>query len=120
MRTGLFRFSQFPNYFAEISCWWVMFFWAGLPSVIPKHAYIVMSPVFTSILLRYVSGVANLAHSQRERYGNQQDYQEYVARTPVLFPFMKPFYAHRPVPAALMASTHSDPLQDSAKEEETK
>jgi steroid 5-alpha reductase family enzyme len=117
MRTGLYRFCQFPNYFAEISCWWVMFLWAGLPRVLPEHPYIVISPIFTSILLRYVSGVANLAASQQERYGSQQDYQEYVARTPVLLPFMKPFLARRQVPTPLMRpSPSNDSRQESASE----
>lgn len=102
MRGGLYYFSQFPNYFAEIACWWAMFLWAGLPGVVASHPYIVISPIFTTLLLRFGSGVATLAPSQRERYGQRRDYQEYLATTPLLLPFMKPFYANREVPASLM------------------
>ena len=103
MRSGLFYFSQFPNYFAEISIWWTMLFWAGFPDVFPsRHAYIILSPLLTTLLLRWGSGVALLQASQQKRYGGRRDYQEYVASTPLLFPFMKPFYARRKPAEALM------------------
>lgn len=91
MRTGLFYYSQFPNYFAEICCWWAMVAWAGFPGVISsKHAYILVSPILTTLLLRWGSGVSTLQASQQERYGSRQDYRDYVASTPLLLPFLKP------------------------------
>ena len=70
-----------------------MFFWAGFPGVFVPHGYIIVSPIITSLLLRFGSGVAMTKKSQEERYGDRQDYRDYVASTPLLFPFMKPFYA---------------------------
>jgi steroid 5-alpha reductase family enzyme len=67
VRTGLYYLCQFPNYFAEISVWWTMFFWAGFPSVFISHPWIIASPIFTTILLRFVSGVSNLAEGQQKR-----------------------------------------------------
>lgn len=107
MSTGLYRFSQFPNYFAEIAFWWSMCLWAGLPHVIANHPWILVSPVFTTLLLRFGSGVANLAPSQRERYGDREDYRAYVASTPLLLPFMKPFYAGRGAEDAPEAMLHT-------------
>lgn len=95
MSTGLYYFSQFPNYFAEIAFWWSMCLWCGLPHVIASHPWILVSPVFTTLLLRFGSGVANLAPSQRERYGDREDYRQYIATTPLLLPFMKPFFIGR-------------------------
>ena len=80
--------------------WWAMFFWAGLPSVALAHPYTLISPIFTTYLLRYGSGVANLSYYHKQSYGHREDYREYVAKTPVLLPFMKPFYAGNEAAAA--------------------
>lgn len=67
MRTGLFALCQFPNYAGEIGCWLAMFFWAGFPRTFIAHPWIILSPVFTSVLLLYVSGarLPGLACCQR-------------------------------------------------------
>jgi steroid 5-alpha reductase family enzyme len=109
VRTGFYYFCQFPNYFAEIAVWWTMFFWAGFPNVFLAHPWILISPLFTTVLLRYGSGVANLAEHQRQRYGHREDYREYVASTPVLLPFMKPFYAWPSTLAQPLLGNESDP-----------
>lgn len=71
-----------------------MFFWAGFPKIAFSHPFILLSPVFTTYLLRYGSGVANLSFYQKKSYGHREDYREYVAKTPLLLPFMKPFYVN--------------------------
>jgi steroid 5-alpha reductase family enzyme len=72
-----------------------MFFWAGFPGVFIPRGYIMVSPIFTTLLLHWGSGVANLKKGQEERYGERQDYRDYCASTPLLLPFMKPFYKDR-------------------------
>lgn len=93
MHVGLYRLCQYPNYFGEIMCWIVMWAWAGFPTVFVNYPWIIISPVFTTLLLRYVSGVPPLQKSQGERYGDREDFQRYIANTPLIFPFMKPFVA---------------------------
>lgn len=70
-----------------------MYFWAGLPGLAASEAYIIISPVVTTLLLRFGSGVATLKPAQEERYGDRQDYRDYCASTPLLIPLFKPFYA---------------------------
>lgn len=80
-----------------------MYFWAGLPTIAFSHPFILLSPIFTTYLLRYGSGVANLSFYHQKSYGHREDYREYVAKTPLLLPFMKPFYANNvlePAPEA--------------------
>lgn len=54
--SGLFTLCQFPNYFGEMACWIVMCLWAGLPNVLPSYPWIIISPIFITGLLRFVSG----------------------------------------------------------------
>jgi hypothetical protein len=102
VRTGFYYWCQYPNYFGEIAVWWTMYFWCGFPNLAFSHPYILLSPIFTTYLLRYGSGVANLSYYQGKSYGHREDYREYVAKTPLLLPFMKPFYVNnvaQPAPA---------------------
>jgi steroid 5-alpha reductase family enzyme len=100
IRTGLYRWSQYPNYSAEIAIWWAIFFWAGFPHVFASNPWIIVSPLIATVNMRWGAGVMMLEQTHRERYGHRADYQEYTATTPVLLPFMKPFYAKQAPPAA--------------------
>ena len=102
-RTGFYYWCQYPNYFGEIGVWWSMFLWAGIPNIALSHPFILISPIFTTYLLRYASGVANLSYYHKQSYGHREDYREYVAKTPLLLPFMKPFYAGNAAEAAAQA-----------------
>ena len=79
-------------------------------SFVPK----MLAVMFTTLLLRFGSGVANLAPSQRERYGDREDYREYVASTPLLLPFMKPFYAGRSAEDAPEDLVHTGDVEGDA------
>lgn len=82
---GLWSYSRHPNYFGEISLWTgiaVMSF-----SSLSGTQYLTMiSPVFTYLLLVYVSGVRLLEISGMEKWGHLESYQKYVRSTPSLFP----------------------------------
>ena len=45
-----------------------------------------ISPIFVTLLLTRVSGVPMLERRADEKWGGQQDYEAYKARTPVLIP----------------------------------
>jgi steroid 5-alpha reductase family enzyme len=100
VRTGLYRWSQYPNYFAEIAMWWTIFFWAGFPHVFVSRPWIIASPLFVTLIMRWASGVLMLDRIHRERYGGRADCQEYRVTTPLLLPFMKPFCAKRAPPTS--------------------
>ena len=87
---GLWSYSRHPNYFGEITLWLgisIMSF-----SSLSGWQYITLiSPLFTYILLVYISGVRILEISGREKWGHLESYQKYVQTTPSLFPFSKLF-----------------------------
>lgn len=45
-----------------------------------------ISPVFVTFLLTKVSGIPLLEQRSDEKWGGQEDYEAYKARTPVLIP----------------------------------
>ena len=87
---GLWSYSRHPNYFGEITLWLgisIMSF-----SSLSGWQYITLiSPLFTYLLLVYISGVRILEISGMEKWGHLDSYQQYILRTPSLFPFSNLF-----------------------------
>ena len=83
--TGLWAWSRHPNYFGEI------LLWAGIaliafPVLQGAQLATLISPVFVFVLLTRISGVPLLESRGKKRWGDEPAYQEYKARTPVLWP----------------------------------
>ena len=81
--SGLWAYSRHPNYVGEIVLWTgvsVMSF-----SSLSGVQYIALiSPIFTYLLLVYVSGISILEATGKERWGHLKSYQEYIENTPSL------------------------------------
>jgi steroid 5-alpha reductase family enzyme len=82
--TGLWAKSRHPNYFGEIVLW------AGIAvmsfSSLEEWQYLTLiSPIFTYILLVYVSGVRMLEARADKKWGHDEDYKKYKSNTPVLW-----------------------------------
>ena len=80
---GLWAKSRHPNYVGEITLW------AGVAimsfSSLQGWQYIsLISPIFTYLLLVYVSGVPQLTASGQKKWGHLESYQEYIKNTPTL------------------------------------
>ena len=86
---GLWSYSRHPNYFGEIILWLgisIMSF-----SSLSSWQYLTLiSPLFTYMLLVYISGVRILEISGMEKWGHLDNYQAYLRTTPSLFPYSKP------------------------------
>ena len=83
--SGLWSWSQHPNYAGEI------LLWAGiagiaLPTLRGAQLATLISPLFVFVLLTRISGIPLLRARAKKRWGNDPDYQAYVARTPTLVP----------------------------------
>ena len=80
---GLWAKSRHPNYVGEITLW------AGVAimsfSSLEGSQYIsLISPIFTYLLLVYVSGVPQLTASGQKKWGHLESYQDYIKNTPKL------------------------------------
>ena len=81
--TGLWAWSRHPNYFGEITLWTGMAILA-VPVLQGWQWATLISPVFVAFLLIKVSGIPMLEKKADERWGGQDDYEEYKRKTPVL------------------------------------
>ena len=82
--TGLWAKSRHPNYFGEIVLW------AGIAvmsfSSLEGWQYLTLiSPIFTYILLVYVSGVRMLEARADIKWGHDENYKKYKSNTPALW-----------------------------------
>jgi steroid 5-alpha reductase family enzyme len=82
---GLWSISRHPNYFGEILLW-IGIAIIALPTLQGWRWLTLISPVFVTILLTKVSGVPLLEKRADNKWGGQEDYEEYKKRTPVLIP----------------------------------
>jgi steroid 5-alpha reductase family enzyme len=86
--TGLWAWSRHPNYFGEIVLW-IGVAIIALPVLRGWQWVGLISPVFVAVLLTRISGVPLLERRADEKWGGQEDYEAYKARTPVLIPWRR-------------------------------
>ena len=82
---GLWARSRHPNYFGEITLWTgitVM----GISTFEGMNYLAIFSPIFSYLLLVYVSGVRLLELRWHKKWGHLEDYQNYKKNTPKLIP----------------------------------
>lgn len=83
IQTGLWRYSRHPNYFGDILVWWGIFI-ISLPVILQQsawHLLTILSPLFISYMLIFVSGIPLLEKKQDLKYKDNKDYQAYKAKT---------------------------------------
>ena len=85
---GLWYYSRHPNYFGEIILWLGIAI-MSFSSLSSWQYFTLISPLFTYMLLVYVSGVRILEISGMEKWGHLDSYQAYVRTTSSLFPYFK-------------------------------
>lgn len=84
--TGLWSWSQHPNYFGEIVLWIGIFLMSA--STVSGWGWRgALSPIFVAFLLLKISGVPILDRRAEERWGADPDYRRYADSVPVLIPW---------------------------------
>ena len=82
---GLWARSRHPNYFGEITLWTgitVM----GISTFDGMNYLALFSPIFSYLLLNYVSGVRMLEYRGHKKWGHLDSYKKYKKETPKLIP----------------------------------
>lgn len=80
MDKGLWKYTQHPNYFGEVTQWWGIFVVA---LAVPFGFVSIIGPIFITYMIIKVSGIRLL----NWRYRSDDKYAEYKKRTRVFFPW---------------------------------
>lgn len=84
---GLWRYSQYPNYFGEMCMWWGIFL-ISIPYLAGITWLSVIGPILITSLLVFVTGIPPLRKKHNEEYGNDPEYLKYKKNTSLLVPLM--------------------------------
>lgn len=93
---GVWKWSRHPNYFGEIVLWWGIFMSAA-NVLVDWQWFAIVSPLFITLLLLFVSGIPPLERSANEKWLNSDhaaEYQEYKNQTSPLIPLPPVIYRH--------------------------
>jgi len=82
---GLWARSRHPNYFGEISLWTGITVMA-ISTFEGMNFLALFSPIFSYLLLVYVSGVRMLEYRGKKKWGHLDEYKKYKENTPKLIP----------------------------------
>lgn len=84
--SGLWSYSRHPNYLGEILVWAGVYIFAASNLTAAESLLALISPIFITILLRYVSGVPLLEKAADKKWGNSDSYQKYRLQTGLILP----------------------------------
>ena len=83
--SGIWSWSRHPNYFGEILLWCGITIIA-LPVLQGWQFITLISPIFIIILLTQISGVRLLELRGKKKWGDDDEYKNYIKNTSVLIP----------------------------------
>jgi len=93
---GVWKWSRHPNYYGEILVWLGMFLIAA--SILTGWKWVaVLSPIFITAILLFLSGIPLLEEKADERFGWNPYYGEFKRRTPTLLLFPPVLYRKLPL-----------------------
>ena len=85
--SGIWKYSRHPNYLGEITLWLGISI-ISFSSLEGLELLTLISPIFTYLLLVYVSGVRILEYNGNKKWGHLDSYKKYKEKTPRLIGFL--------------------------------
>ncbi len=85
--SGVWKYSRHPNYLGEIMCWVGIYVFSFTSLSQINKLIALISPVFITFLLLFVSGIPILEKKADEKWGKDKKYLQYKKKTSVLIPY---------------------------------
>ena len=85
INVGLWSWSRHPNYFGEMVLW-IGIAVIAFPVLIGWQLVALISPIFVIFLLTRISGVTMLESRGYKKWGDDEEYKNYIKNTSVLIP----------------------------------
>lgn len=82
---GLWKYSRHPNYFGEMLVWWGIFLFT-FNSIKGLEFLTILSPLYITILLLFVTGIPTTEGKNNKRYGGNKEYIRHKKNTGLIVP----------------------------------
>lgn len=91
---GLYRIVRCPNYLGEIIFWTGVFI-SGITTYASVGQWITAVVAYLAIVYIMFNGAQRLEKRQMARYGDNEEYNAYANRTPILLPFVPLYHLNK-------------------------
>ena len=91
---GLYKLCRCPNYLGEIIFWTGVFI-AGITAYATVGQWITAVLAYVCIVYIMFNGAQRLEKRQMERYGNNEEYNTYANKTPIIIPFLPIYHLNK-------------------------
>ena len=91
---GLYKFCRCPNYLGEIIFWTGVFI-AGISTYAGFGQWITAILAYVCIVYIMFNGAQRLEKRQMARYGENEEYNTYANKTPIIIPFLPIYHLNK-------------------------
>ena len=91
---GLYKLCRCPNYLGEI-LFWTGVFVSGITAYATVGQWITAILAYVAIVYIMFNGAQRLEKRQMARYGNDEEYNAYADKTPIIIPFVPIYHLNK-------------------------
>lgn len=91
---GLYRMCRCPNYLGEI-LFWIGIFVSGITCYDDAFKWIISILALVCIIYIMFNGAQRLEKRQMERYGDNEEYNRYANKTPIIIPLIPLYHLNK-------------------------
>ena len=95
-KKGLYKIVRCPNYLGEI-IFWTGIFVSGVTTYRGFGQWFVAILAYVAIVYIMFNGAQRLEKRQMERYGNDEEYNKYANKTPIIIPLLPIYHLNKKV-----------------------